>query len=687
MKQFYIHTHYTTERDSWPPEQPKQFTTLVLLQHRGQPSQEHIITIEKAAAAGDISSIVSAANEHKCVYCNYDGKLNESLQQSRATKNVTEVLNILENPEINPRTLLIEGTPGIGKTFLLRHIAFEWAHNRMLRSSQFVFLLCLRDPAVRELSSIRGLVNYFYKKDSSARKLAKRISEHLSSSDGRSVTFLLDGYDELPQQLQSDSFVAEILNHQVLPASGVIVTSRPHATAYLHDKVACLIKILGFTEKDRTHYIEQSLPGQPEKIAEVVDYLDMQPTISSLCFIPYHLTVLMFLYKKGYILPKTSTELYKYFICVTIRRYLSKHKKKEKFTDLNDLPMPYCEIIEQLAAFSFKAIGTKQVTFTLEELQTACPEINSVPEGINGLGLLQAVQHFGYTDTTTTVNFLHLTIQEYLAAYYVAFLTPDEELLVLHEKFYDDKYENTFLIYVGLTKGQNRAFKHFLSGGGRYFGTGSQLLNRLFSDDRPPDNNAICDRFLGLGFNSDFSFHLFRCLYEAGDKSWYNQVVDSCLSMDIDLNDQILSFSSVETIGLMLTCKPEWSSLYINPGYPSGETHIKLLHKPLVTHSPIVNSIRFYGGNFCVDPIFGNFCADSTGIDLSNDGFSIPCQLLLANIVTACQTKVLHVEYYNVDNPVWMEKVLTHRSSMLQELHLQCASITPTTACKLFSII
>ena len=675
MKQLYINTHYTSERDSWPPEQPKQFTSVVLLQHKGQPCQEHVITIEKAAATVNISTIVSAANERNHEDCNCNSKLHESLQKSRATKNVMEILNKLDDPHTNPRTLLIEGAPGIGKTFLLRHLAFEWAHNRMLTSSQSVFLLCLRDPAVRAMSSISDLVSYFYKKDRSARKLVENISEHLSSSGGKSVNFLLDGYDELPEHLQSDSFIADILNHEVLPASGVIVTSRPHATAHLHDRVAGVIKILGFAEENQLHYIEQSLQGKPEKITEVMDYLDRHPTINSLCYIPYHLTVLMFLYKRGYKLPRNSAELYEYFICLTIRRYFSKHKKKQTISNLSSLPAPYYEIIDQLAALSFIAIGEKQITFTIKELETACPGIKKVPEGINGLGLLQAVQHYGYTDTTTTFNFLHLTIQEYLAAYHVASLSPDEELLVLHENFYFDTpfdynpYVNTFLMYVGLTKGQHRAFKHFLSGGGKYFGTGSQLLRRFFS---PLENTKISHKFLNNNGYEEFTLLLFRSFYEVDDRLWYEQVLNYfCQDDEMDLFNTNVSHLSLDTIGIMLICKPEWSRLTINPGDPSCETFIKFFHKPLVKHSPIVHGI---------------YCVNSDGHDNKYE-FSIPCQNMLADIVIACKTTTLCIDNHQVDHPDWIEKVITHNFSMLKNLDLTSAGISSTTACKLFLFI
>ena len=91
--------------------------------------------------------------------------LQRHLKRDKVTKNISELLMVLESPDTNPRTLLIEGAPGNGKTYLLKYIAFEWANDRMLKSEQFVFLLCVRDPTVKTMTSIHDLVLYFYKQD------------------------------------------------------------------------------------------------------------------------------------------------------------------------------------------------------------------------------------------------------------------------------------------------------------------------------------------------------------------------------------------------------------------------------------------------------------------------------------------------------------------------------------------
>ena len=569
----------------------------------------------------------------------------------------------MEHPDVNPRTILIEGAPGIGKTFLLKHIAFEWANNKLLKSSQLVFLLCLRDPAIQRLSSINDLVLYFYKyaQDKAASKNIKDFCSYLLNSNGNSVTFLIDGFDELPEKLKEDSFVVSIINHEVLPASTVVITSRPHATAHLHDNVACLITIMGFAEEDRREYVKKSLKDQSN---EMLDYLNTHSTIDNLCYIPFNLTVLIFLYKKGFTLPKNTTQLYDYFICLTIRRYLSKHNIKQGFKNLNDLSDPYSSIIDHLAALSYTALGKRQITFTLEEIKSACPDIETVPEGINGLGLLQAVQHFGFTEQTTTVNFLHLSLQEYLSAYHVAHLPADEELLALHDYFFDYKYENTFLFYLGLTKGQHPVFKHFISGGGRHFGYTSMLFNKFFSSNR---NKAKISPVFLQSFEE--ALLLFRCFYEADDKRWCDVIANCNLFQDnegkpvVRINEDIAKNTMVEDLSLLLAYRQEWYLLE-DIDYQVSNLFLKILHQTLVVHTPVINAINF----------------SCLGIDITDGHY-------LAEIVISCKTKILIAYHNSLNSSEWMIHMLSHKNCMLEELDVSSNGITSTTACELLSYI
>ena len=103
--------------------------------------------------------------------------------------------------------------------------------------------------------------------------------------------------------LRKDGLIADILKRKVLPCCGLIVSSRPHASVTLRKQAKVRVEILGFTKPEREHYIKEAMEGQPMKIDELIQYLQDHPTISSLCFVPFNMVVLVYLYKMGIPLP------------------------------------------------------------------------------------------------------------------------------------------------------------------------------------------------------------------------------------------------------------------------------------------------------------------------------------------------------------------------------------------------
>ena len=283
--------------------------------------------------------------------------LQEVLNTSKVTKEVAEILAPLETSS-DPQFVLIEGAPGIGKSLLLKQIAYLWATKQILQKFKLVLLLCLRDPAVQqEMPLINDLLKLFCKRDQEAAEIVSACSKYILNNDGQDLALMFDGYDEYPERLRKDSLIADILNRKILPCCGLIISSRPHASVSLRDQATVKVDILGFTEAEREHYITLSMKGQPQKVNELTRYLQGHSTISSLCFIPFNLVVLVYLYKQGISLPQNSVQLYNYFICLTICRHLKKHAhhlqgnitKLTKLPNLTDLPDPYNKIIQQLS--------------------------------------------------------------------------------------------------------------------------------------------------------------------------------------------------------------------------------------------------------------------------------------------------------------------------------------------------
>ena len=147
---------------------------------------------------------------------------------------------------------------------------------------------------------------------------------------------------------------------------------------------------------------------------------------------------------------------------------------------------------------SLEALKDNKLIFTLDDITAACPDIVTIPGAINGFGLLQAVQHFGLHAKTMTLNFIHFTIQELLAAHYISHLPPTEELKVIKANFWSDIHFNTFSMYISLTKRQQPSFKAFLSGGNKAITISHDFLKdqlkcfQLYRHVNEADDHTMC---------------------------------------------------------------------------------------------------------------------------------------------------------------------------------------------------
>ena len=512
MSEHYIRErfHNSCDGETWPPDQPKHFVPLVLVRQQGQNISKQVTALPQLIQTGDvdIDEISSVASNHnqsipKCQPKPGNHKpIQGILDSSKVTKELTEILASLKQPT-DSQFILIEGAPGIGKSFLLKEIAYRWGNKQILKTFKLVLLVPLRDPAVQQISLVKEL--FCNRGDTWDVEIATARSDYLVQNGGKDLTLLFDGFDEYPEALQKNSLIANILKRKVLPYCALGVSSRPHVTVHLREQATFTVDILGLPKIERNQFIQQILEDQPQKITELIQYLGDHSSISGLCVVPFHMVVLLFLYKKGVPLSNNSTELYNHFICLTICRHLAKygHPLDNTITNFSDLPDPYNKIILQLSKFSLEAINNNRLIFTYDDIKAVCPDVAAIPGAINGFGFLQAIQHFGLTGKTMTINFLHFTIQEFLAAQYVANLSPKSELAILKEKFWSDSHFNMFTIYIALTKGQRPSFKEFIKPSLVQwfvgFLIGEQVVNRFFDDP------VKC-------------FHLFQCFFEAGDK-------------------------------------------------------------------------------------------------------------------------------------------------------------------------
>ena len=596
---------------------------------------------------GHIDKVVSATKTERHPKLDSHQPLQEMLDTSKITKEVAEILAPLETSD-DPQFILIEGAPGIGKSLLLKHIAYRWSIQEILQTFKLVLFVCLRDPAVQKMSLIDDLLQSFCRRDRRATEIASACSDYLSENNGEDLALLIDGYDEYPERLQKDSLIADILERHTLPRCGLIASSRPHASISLREQATVRVDILGFTEAERTLYIKESMKGQPQKIDELTQYLQDHSTISSLCFVPFNLVILVYLYKQGFSLPKNSAELYNYFICLTICRHLAKHGHclQGNITKLTDLPEPYNKIIQQLSKLSLEALNDDKLIFTIEEIKEACPDITAIPGAINGCGLLQAVEHFGFTGTTTTINFLHFSVQEYLAAHHIANLPADEELKIIKENFWSSIHFNMFSMYVSITKGKRPSFKHFLCGGNKAIIISDEFLN----------NKLQC-------------FHLYRCFHEAGDVGICKTIEESVTFSDekINLSGTRLTASDVECITVFLTSSfhKEWVWLNLFGCYIQDHG-LHILHHGLL-----------HCRNITIDQLL-----------LTYNGLTTQSSSLISDITVKCKVKELGIDgNHTIGEDEQLYSMLSSPSTMLEGLYMSNTQLSSRAAITLFTVL
>ena len=275
VSQISMQTRFMVDHDTWPPKQSKNFTPLLLIHHQGDHTPEKVTAMAELMYAGDIDKVTSVTgNQCANKHIKLDGcdKFQRVLDTSKATKEIIEILAPLEEGK-QSSFILIEGAPGIGKSVLLKEIAYKWANRELLQKFELVLLVCLRDSSLQQIQSVDDLLQLICTGDKHATETVGACAEYLLANGGRSLTLLLDGYDEYPEHLRKSSLVANILKRQILPLCGLVVSSRPHASEHLREQATTRVDILGFTETEREYYIKQAFPDQPHKIKELIQYL------------------------------------------------------------------------------------------------------------------------------------------------------------------------------------------------------------------------------------------------------------------------------------------------------------------------------------------------------------------------------------------------------------------------------
>ena len=264
------------------------------------------------------------------------------------------------------RKLIVEGNAGIGKTTLCTMLTEEWDNGKIFTQFDCVLLLPLRERSVSTATTLPQLFKLLH----SSERIRTSVIEELEEREGEGVLIIADGWDELDQENRSDSsFLYTFLFRNIFPIS---LTSRPSASAPLHNlsTVDRMVEVVGFNEENVKQYIESEFKKCPEEAFSLIEQLENNPVIQSVCSVPLNCAIICYLwhtFESG--LPATLTELYAHIVLNVILRNLKKTKpviNPIALGSIDDIPTAYQKTFWLTCAFAYNCLSEDRLVLIIQ---------------------------------------------------------------------------------------------------------------------------------------------------------------------------------------------------------------------------------------------------------------------------------------------------------------------------------
>ena len=380
----------------------------------------------------------------------------DEVPNQRVPSEYEDIFNFQPHGGGSRRRVLIEGVPGSGKTTLVKRMCRDWSNGSFAQDSKAVIQVVLRSLPKRDKLAIEDMVLTSVADE----KVAADIAQYVRNYQGEGVLFILDGFDEISKEMRQSSIVCDILEGRLAPKASFLITSRPISAQSLYHLVDRRIEVTGFGEREVKKYVRDYFAASDVAVGEkLISTLRSRPTIRSLCYVPLLLLMVCFVASFGKALPHTMNELFGSLVILIVNRNLEKSNRNERAKSLEDVKR-ICPSFMKLAHLALEGLKNDTLVF--------CDIPFEVDEALSGLvNCIEALNRFG--GTTRTFHFLHLTLQEYFAAY--ALLgAPEaevigfwrERLLFKYTERRDifaplkyilsaDRFHTMFLLYCGVT--------------------------------------------------------------------------------------------------------------------------------------------------------------------------------------------------------------------------------------------
>ena len=376
----------------------------------------------------------------------------EQVPHEKVPLDYEHILSFSPPAGISRKRVLIEGVPGSGKSTLVQRMCHDWSVGRFAQDYKVVIQVTMRSLPKDQKLSLEDLI--FTSVGDAA--VIQEVTDFVTAHQGQGVLFIFDGFDELSEEMREKSPVCDIITGHLAPHSSFMVTTRPIAAESLYHRVDRRVEISGFGKKEVKKFIREYFASNPSAGEKLLSTLSRRPHIMNLCFTPLLCLMVCYVTSLGDDSPELLLSLHQLFECViihTINHNLKRLGRKEHAGSLEDVMrlFPSFNRLIQLAQE-----GIEKDTIIFSDLNF---EVNSAFHGL--FNCVKAQNQFGIISCTW--HFLHLTLQEFMAALAVAKKTPEEQVTfwrrhltlrynkVGHFVLVDDRNRTMFLLFSGLS--------------------------------------------------------------------------------------------------------------------------------------------------------------------------------------------------------------------------------------------
>ncbi|XP_045928598.1 NACHT, LRR and PYD domains-containing protein 12-like, partial [Micropterus dolomieu] len=321
------------------------------------------------------------------------------------------------NQEKRIRTVLTQGIPGVGKTVCVQKFTLSWAEGEENQDVTFLFPLPFRElnPNIGEDYSLMQLLHQFFPEMKPLETLGTEYK----------VLFIFDGLDEtlLPLNFKHnkvlrdetepaslDVVITNLITGDLLGKALIWITSRPAAISRVPRKhIQLWTEVKGFAIEQREEYFKRRL--RDDNLAtRIINHVKSSRSLYIMCQIPVFCWITVTVMKKmlrdnvtgG--MPNTLTEMYAYLLLCQTDRMIEGH-----------YPMESDNVVLKLAELAFRQLEKGKLIFYEADLKECGMDVK---EATIYSGVCTEVFVKEGRRRREVFSFVHLTIQEFLAAVY-----------------------------------------------------------------------------------------------------------------------------------------------------------------------------------------------------------------------------------------------------------------------------